>query len=110
MAVLGLAGYAVILAAWLVARGGPDAARPWARIGAFAASLVGTAASAALTVLEPFVIGAVCLWCLTSAVLMTVLLWLLAPGGLEVARAAVRRRLASAGQPQGGNRPDARQD
>jgi uncharacterized membrane protein len=110
IATLGLAGYAVILAAWVVARAGPDATRPWARIAAFGGSLVGTAASAALTVLEPFVIGAVCLWCLTSSVLMTVLLWLLAPGGLEVARAAVRGRLASTAQPQGGSRPDARQD
>jgi uncharacterized membrane protein len=98
MATLGLAGYAFILAAWAVARAGPDAARPWARIGAFAASLVGTAASAVLTVLEPFVIGAVCLWCLTSAVLMTVLLWLMAPQALEAARSP-----APAGNPVGGH-------
>jgi uncharacterized membrane protein len=88
VAVLGLVGYAGILAAWAVARAGPDAARPWARIAAFGASLVGTAASAVLTVLEPFVIGAVCSWCLSSAVLMTVLLWLLAPRALEAARAS----------------------
>lgn len=29
-----------------------------------------------LTFLEPFVIGATCAWCLTSAILMTALLWL----------------------------------
>lgn len=28
-----------------------------------------------LTFLEPFVIGATCAWCLTSAVVMTLLLW-----------------------------------
>jgi uncharacterized membrane protein len=102
MAVLGLAGYAFILAAWVGARAGPEAVRPWAHIVAFGASLIGTAASAVLTVLEPFVIGAVCLWCLTSAVLMTLLTWLLAPG--------VRGRPASPAQPQGSNRPDARQN
>jgi uncharacterized membrane protein len=88
MAVLGLAGYAFILAAWVGARAGPEAVRPWAHIVAFGASLIGTAASAVLTVLEPFVIGAVCSWCLSSAVLMTVLLWLLAPRALEAARAS----------------------
>jgi uncharacterized membrane protein len=34
-----------------------------------------------LTFLDPFVIGATCAWCLTSAVLITALLWLtVAPG------------------------------
>jgi uncharacterized membrane protein len=36
----------------------------------------GTVFSIYLTFLEPFVIGATCAWCLTSAILMTVLLWL----------------------------------
>ena len=34
----------------------------------------GTLFSIYLTFLEPFVIGAVCAWCLTSAVVMTLLL------------------------------------
>jgi uncharacterized membrane protein len=29
-----------------------------------------------LTLLEPFVIGATCAWCLTSAIILTALLWL----------------------------------
>jgi len=36
----------------------------------------GTLFSIYLTFLEPFVIGATCAWCLTSAIIMNVLLWL----------------------------------
>ena len=40
-----------------------------------------------LTFLEPFVIGATCAWCLTSAILMAALLWLTtAPGSAALAR------------------------
>jgi uncharacterized membrane protein len=35
----------------------------------------GTLFSVYLTFLEPFVIGATCIWCLSSAVVMTLLLW-----------------------------------
>jgi uncharacterized membrane protein len=38
------------------------------------AALVGTAFSAYLTFLEPFVIGASCVWCLTSAAVTAVIL------------------------------------
>jgi len=38
----------------------------------------GTLFSIYLTFLEPFVIGATCAWCLTSAIIMTALLWLTA--------------------------------
>ena len=41
-------------------------------------SYLGTLFSIYLTVLEPFVIGATCLWCLSSAVIMTVIMWLAA--------------------------------
>jgi uncharacterized membrane protein len=78
IAVLGLLGYGAILAAWIGARVGPVGTRRWAAVLAFALSAVGTLASALLTALEPFAIGAVCAWCLTSALLMTLLLWLLA--------------------------------
>jgi uncharacterized membrane protein len=43
----------------------------------------GTLFSIYLTFLEPFVIGATCAWCLTSAIIMTALLWLsITPGKL----------------------------
>jgi len=85
VAVLGLVGYVAILAAWLGSRLGSPATRRWAAVTAFALSVLGTIASAVLTALEPLAIGAVCTWCLTSAVLMTALLWLLARPAREAA-------------------------
>jgi uncharacterized membrane protein/thiol-disulfide isomerase/thioredoxin len=74
--VLGVLGYLAILAAWV-----------WGRIRShrwsksmfrviFVLALFGTLFSLYLTYLEPFVIKAVCMWCLSSAVIMTLLLLL----------------------------------
>jgi uncharacterized membrane protein len=76
MGVLGLIGYSVILVTWLIARylspqGGGWYWLPWA------VALFGVLFSLRLTSLEHFVIGATCLWCLGSAVSITVVLWLL---------------------------------
>jgi len=68
---LGVAGYLIILAGWLAARFAPQATARLATLGVFAASLAGTLFSLYLTFLEPFVLGASCAWCLTSAVLIT---------------------------------------
>ncbi|MCJ7781785.1 MAG: vitamin K epoxide reductase, partial [Acidimicrobiia bacterium] len=46
-----------------------------------ATALGGTLFSIYLTFLEPFVIGATCLWCLTSALCIVGLLWLTAGPG-----------------------------
>ena len=73
---LGLIGYAAIIAAWWIERRGHA---PLDRLAAFALvimALGGTLFSIYLTFLEPFVIGASCAWCLTSAILMTALLLL----------------------------------
>jgi uncharacterized membrane protein len=48
-----------------------------------------------LTFLEPFVIGATCAWCLSSAVIMTLLL--LTTGYMSRARAEVRVSEAESG-------------
>jgi uncharacterized membrane protein len=72
--VLGVAGYVAILVAWVVgrlARGGIAGA---GRLALLAMTFAGTAFSIYLTFLEPFVIGATCAWCVTSAVLMTALM------------------------------------
>jgi uncharacterized membrane protein/thiol-disulfide isomerase/thioredoxin len=68
---LGLAGYLAILLAWLVGRWsrGRLASLAWAALWAMTA--FGVVFSIYLTFLEPFVIGATCAWCLTSAILMT---------------------------------------
>ncbi len=64
VAVIGIAGYVVLLAA-AIAPGDPG------RFGGFLAALVGFGFSVYLTYLELFVIDAICQWCVASAVLMT---------------------------------------
>jgi uncharacterized membrane protein len=66
IAVFGIVGYALLLAAALL-RG--DAAR----MGGFGLSLIGFGYSVYLTYLELFKIEAICEWCLASAALMTIL-------------------------------------
>ena len=73
--VLGLLGYALILILWGVRSWGPERAKDPVQIGLWGAALFGTVFSVYLTFLEPFVIGATCAWCLSSAVIMTLLLW-----------------------------------
>jgi uncharacterized membrane protein/thiol-disulfide isomerase/thioredoxin len=74
--VLGLLGYMVIFTSWMIARFARNALADPAVILVFALATLGTLFSIYLTFLEPFVIGATCIWCLTSAVLMTVLMLL----------------------------------
>jgi uncharacterized membrane protein len=76
--VLGLIGYLAIGLAWAVGRYGRGLPADWAARALVGLTLVGTLFSIYLTFLEPFVIGATCAWCLTSAVIMTALLWLTA--------------------------------
>jgi uncharacterized membrane protein len=87
--VLGLVGYLDIFATWIVAALAKGALADLAWLGLFLMALLGTLFSIYLTFLEPFVIGATCAWCLTSAVLMAFLLWL----SLAPARGALARRL-----------------
>lgn len=82
--VLGLMGYALILTLWGLGIRGPEYARRPARLGLWGAALFGVAFSIYLTFLEPFVIGATCAWCLSSAVIMTLLLWASAPLAAQV--------------------------
>jgi uncharacterized membrane protein len=93
---LGLGGYTAIMLAWAVRQYGTGRAAHWAAIALPAMALVGTLFSIYLTFLEPFVIGATCLWCLTSAALMTALLWLSAPRGQAppIRRGRARRGVA----------------
>jgi uncharacterized membrane protein/thiol-disulfide isomerase/thioredoxin len=73
--VLGIAGYIAIGMAWAVNRIGDwhASSLAWAALAGMA--LFGVLFSIYLTFLEPFVIGATCVWCLISAVIMTLLLW-----------------------------------
>ena len=84
---LGLAGYAAVIVAWALSRAGRAGVARWAMFGLLLMAFVGVLFSIYLTFLEPFVIGATCMWCLTSAVIMTLLLWLVAgPGTLAWSR------------------------
>jgi uncharacterized membrane protein len=66
VALFGIAGYLLILAATFVP-GDPG------RLAAFALATIGFGFSMYLTYLELFVIDAICQWCVASAVLMTAL-------------------------------------
>jgi uncharacterized membrane protein len=79
---LGLVGYAAILLAWLAGRRLSGRNAEWARTLAFGLSAFGTLFSIVLTFLEPFVIGATCTWCISSALAMTGLLWLTSGPGI----------------------------
>ena len=79
--VLGLAGFLAIISAWALRRWGPGKLAYRAAVGILGMTAFGTLFSIYLTFLEPFVIGATCLWCLSSAVIMTTLFILaLKPG------------------------------
>lgn len=75
LGIFGELGYITILIAWLVARFESGRVSDLARITLFGMTAFGTLFSIYLTFLEPFVIGATCAWCLSSAVIITIQLW-----------------------------------
>jgi uncharacterized membrane protein len=80
---IGLAGYVAIILAWVVGKYWHDPLAQWAKIAVLGMSIFGTIFSIYLTFLEPFVIGATCAWCLTSAVIITILMWLSLGAGMD---------------------------
>jgi hypothetical protein len=83
----GLSGYIAMLAAWLIAHLNKDTRlADYAAVANFGMAIFGVLFSIYLTVLEPFVIGATCAWCLSSAIIMTLLMWLSSSPGLEAWR------------------------
>lgn len=73
--VLGLLGYLAIIAAWLVWRFGSRKFRKLGIQAIWGMSWFGIIFSIYLTFLEPFVIGATCAWCISSALVMTLIFW-----------------------------------
>ena len=69
--ILGMVGYTAILIAWLIQRLRNDKLADYASLALLGLGLFGTLFSIYLTYLEIFVIEAVCLWCISSAVIMT---------------------------------------
>jgi uncharacterized membrane protein len=81
--ILGVVGYVLILLAWAVGRYGSQRTAAYGSLALLGMSVFGLLFSIYLTFLEPFVIGATCAWCLTSALIMTALLLMsLSPGKL----------------------------
>lgn len=70
---LGLIGYALILIGWAVYHFGPKNLHWASAIAVWGMALFGLLFSIYLTFLEPFVIGATCMWCISSAIIMTVI-------------------------------------
>jgi len=83
MGIFGMLGYIGLLAAWLVRRFLPKRESP-AAVAFFGMAFFAVVFSLYLTYLEPFVIRAVCIWCLSSATLVTILLLLGLPPALKV--------------------------
>ena len=89
--ILGIIGYALLLGSWVVSRVAKHRVADLGAMVAAATAIGGTVFSIYLTFLEPFVIGATCVWCLTSGISITGLLWFTAAGGW----AAYRRFVGS---------------
>jgi uncharacterized membrane protein/glutaredoxin len=83
--VLGVAGYIAILIAWLIHRMTVNLCQALAGLALLGMTTFGVLFSIYLTFLEPFVIGATCAWCLSSAVIMTLLFRLTWPMSQNVA-------------------------
>jgi len=80
--VLGLIGYLGLLTTWVVRNYLPKFAKP-ADIAFFGMAFFAVIFSLYLTYLEPFVIKAVCIWCLSSAVIVTLLLLIGTPPAIR---------------------------
>ncbi len=83
MGMLGFAGYIAILAAWLLWQHGPMPMKKFGALSMWGFCLFGALFSTYLTFLEPFVIGATCMWCITSAVFMAILVLVSAPAAQQ---------------------------
>jgi uncharacterized membrane protein len=74
MGEFGFFGYALILLGWLVQQYGPISLNKTSSLGIWGVCVFGVLFSIYLTFLEPFVIGATCMWCIMSAIFMILLL------------------------------------
>jgi uncharacterized membrane protein len=76
---IGMVGYAAILVVWLWGRFGSGRLADYAPLALHGMTIFAVVFSLYLTFLEPFVIKAVCMWCLTSAVVITLIMLLSMP-------------------------------
>lgn len=71
--ILGVLGYLAIIILWLARKLDLEGWNQYLDFLLFGATLFGILFSTYLTFLEPFVIGATCMWCIASAVIITLL-------------------------------------
>jgi len=98
---LGLVGYASILLCWLLQTYGPQKTRKIFAIAIWGMAWFGIFFTIYLTFLEPFVIGATCVWCITSALLMTVIFLL----STQPAKEAMQVSIDYNDEPETGQEP-----
>jgi uncharacterized membrane protein len=79
--VIGAIAYIGLLVGWIVTRVSKSRVADVAAFLMAVTAFGGTAFSIYLTFLEPFVIGATCMWCLASALTIVGLMWFTAPPG-----------------------------
>ncbi len=79
--VIGVVGYLAIAVAVILGKQSKGGIKRFFYLAAWGMCFFGVLFSSYLTYLEPFVIHATCTWCITSAVLMILLLWITTPVG-----------------------------
>jgi len=79
----GFVGYIAILVSWLLWQYGPISLKKLASLSMWGFCVFGVLFSTYLTFLEPFVIGSTCMWCITSAVFMVILLLVSTPAAQQ---------------------------
>jgi len=73
--IVGIVGYLLILILWVIGRySSSKKIQSFTSISMWGLSWFGVLFSIYLTFLEPFVIGATCIWCISSAIVMTLIL------------------------------------
>jgi len=73
VAILGMVGYITIGISWVVSLKTTGQTQFYAKMAMFLFALFGLLFFIYLTFLEPFVIGATCAWCISSAIIMTLI-------------------------------------
>jgi uncharacterized membrane protein len=73
--VMGMFGYLAIIIVWFFRQFGPAPLKRLVRIVLWGLAIFSVLFSSYLTFLEPFVIGASCAFCLASAIVVTIILW-----------------------------------
>lgn len=87
LAFMGMVGYMAFIAAWFFQQFGSVSVKRRAWLVLWGLGVFSVSFSSYLTFLEPFVIGATCVLCLASAVIITLILWV----SVVPARKALRR-------------------